>query len=115
MLALIEGIERRVANLEILEAPLARLPHSHVANSTDWVLAVDGVFTQDPNSVVTVTLDEPGYLWIMGHADWQMDVGADRRIAVQFQVRVDGEQSGIGQAFFIPDIDAGKTLSLIHI
>lgn len=60
-LDLIEALERRVAHLEILEDPIARLINGVANDATQDFTAQ--VFTLWNNSEIELTLSERGYIW----------------------------------------------------
>lgn len=98
-LALIEALERRVAHLEILEDPhrVCYLPSDIAVDAAQQF--VKQLYTLWNNSAITLTLDEPGYIWWGYQFDTRCDVA--RTIGAYLQAFIDGvgEKLGLTQGY----------------
>lgn len=111
-LELIEALERRVANLEILEDPVrvTRLINDITSSATfDFTKQV---FTLWPGSAITLTLTESGYLW-WGYQFLTRNRSAARLDSIEIQAFLDGGAQGLFLVQGHPNVDERHTTAVL--
>ena len=110
-LSLIEALERRVANLEILEDPIrvTRLINDIASDAVqDFTLKA---FTLWDNSEIALTLAESGYLW-WGYQFTTRNLSVSRDTSFRVQTFLDGVGQGL-ELIQGQDLDRFETAALV--